>query len=139
VIFFFDRNLGVRLARMLNQFDVNHTIRHLDDDGRFDQRTQDVELVETLASENPKPVFLTADTKMRKKNPEERRALAQSGLTVVFFRKRWHDLSFNDQAWKLLRIWPRVVKETEICRRPTTFEITPRANKVQWIGFTEDL
>ena len=41
--FFFDRNIAARLARMLDQFDDVHTIRHHDDDGRFTPTTPDIE------------------------------------------------------------------------------------------------
>jgi hypothetical protein len=73
---------------------------------------------------------------MYTRNPEERRALAMSGLTCVFFRKGFHSLPFHTQAVKLLTIWPEVVRETSRCTEPTAFEVTPAAKKVQRIGPT---
>jgi hypothetical protein len=139
LIFFFDRNLGVRLARMLDAYDGQHTIRHLDDDTRFPKDVSDMDLIEALSSDEPAPVLVTADVNMYTKNPEERRALARSGLTCVFLRKGFHSQPFHTQAVKLLSIWPEIVRETSRCSEPTAFEITPAARKVQRLCPTRDL
>jgi len=133
--FFFDRNIGVRLARMLDAFDARSTVRHQDDDGRFDEQTTDVDLIRGISHDDPRPVFITADFNIYKKRPDERRALAASGLTVVFLRRRFHQLDFHTQAVKLLSIWPTIVKETSRCREPTAFEVTPTAKKLDRIEY----
>lgn len=137
--FFFDRNIGVRLARMLDSFDPKNQVRHLDDDARFPENIPDIDFIEVLAEDRPKPVLITADTSMYKKNPAERKALVNSGLTIVFLRKGFHNLPFHTQAWKLLRRWPDIVRETSRCREPTVFEIAPSFRKVQRIGPTKEL
>lgn len=137
--FFTDRNIAVRLARMLDAYDAQNTIRHQDDDSRFDKDTSDVVLLKTLGAEDPKPVFITADLNLFKRDPDERRALGESSLTVVFLRKRFHSLPFHTQAVKLLKIWPSIVSETSRARQATAFEITPAATKVQLPGPTAEL
>jgi hypothetical protein len=139
VNFFFDRNIGVRLARMLDAYDKEHVVRHHDDDGRFEPRTRDVEMLRTLAQDVPRPVLVTADLNILQRYPAERKALVASGLTVVFLRKSFHSLPFHTQAVKLLRIWPEIVRETSRVRQPTAFEITSASRKVQRIGLTTDL
>ena len=136
--FFFDRCVPQRLARILDAYDTDNTIIHQDDDSRFDEATPDTLLIETLASEDPKPVFVTADIRMRR-NPVERIALADSDLTVVFLRPAWHDLDFHMQAVKLLKLWPSFVEQVERCREATEFEVTPSAKKLQRLGPTCEL
>lgn len=139
MIFFLDRNIGIRLARMLDAYDAQNTIRHHDEDARFSEQTKDTFLIKTLAGDDPKPVFITADVNMWKRHPDERKALARSGLTVVFLRKRFHHMDFHSQAVKLLGIWPEIARETGRLRRPSAFELTPSARKLQLLGPTEKL
>lgn len=136
--FFFDRNLGKRLAWMLDAYDPDHTVRHLDDDARFSRDDSDIRLVEVLSREQPPTVLVTADVSMRRK-PEERRALAGSGLTVVFLRGSFNNLSFHEQAVKLLRRWPEITRECLRAKVPTAFEITAKASKVQRLWPTSEL
>jgi hypothetical protein len=136
--YFFDRNLAVRLARMLAAYDDGNTIVHQDADNRFTPNTADVELIRALSGDMPPPVFLTADVSQRR-DPVERKALADSGLTVVFFRRGWHQLSFHMQAVKLLTLWPDVVRLTTRARVPTAFEISAAARKVDDLGPTAKL
>jgi hypothetical protein len=136
--FFFDRNIAVRLARMLSALDAQHQVVHQDDDPRFCRRSEDVFIIATLAAEHPKPVFLTADLNMRAKYPHERKALSESGLTLVFFRRTFHNLDFYVQAAKLVKIWPTIVAGTGRCRCPTAFEVTPNAKLVE-LGPTKSL
>lgn len=136
--FFFDRNIAVRLARMLDAYDLDNTVRHQDDDTRFAASSTDIDIIEVLSQEKPRPILITADFSMSRK-PNERAALARSGLTVVFLRKRFHSLPRHDQAVKLLSIWPTIVGETSHCRQPTAFDVTPAARKLNRLCFTADL
>ncbi|NLF31087.1 MAG: hypothetical protein GX591_09400 [Planctomycetes bacterium] len=134
--FYFDNNLPIRLARMLNHFDAGHTVSHITEDRRFQHNTPDVDIIASLAAESPRPVFLTADMSMYRKVPVERLALADSGLTIVFFRRNFDNLDFPTRAWKLVKLWPQIIAETTRCRVPTMFEITAKAEKVQSLGPT---
>jgi len=123
---------------MLAGYETAHRVMHEDDDTRFRPTSEDTFIIEALSHEDPKPVFLTGDLNMRTKYPHERRALAQSGLTVVFFRKTFHNLPVHTQAMKLLKVWPDVVRATSRCRRPTAFEVTANG-RLEQIGPTERL
>jgi hypothetical protein len=138
VNFFFDRCVAVHLARMLDAYDRHNTIAHLDDDRRFCPTTSDIDLIRTIASDDPQPVFLSADKRMRR-DPVERHALAHSGLTIVFLRAGYHDLTFHDQAVKLLTVWPKIVEVVNRVTEPTAFEITPAARKVDRLRKTSEL
>ena len=130
--FFFDRCIPIRLVRMLAAFDPEHEIVHEDDDPRFDPRSEDVFIIETLAGENPKPMFLTGDLNMRSKVPHERKALKESGLKIVFFRKTFHNVSMEDQAVKLIKAWPAIKNATCRCASPTVFEVTVNGKIIRY-------
>src|SRR5688572_24408652 len=118
---------------MLDAYDRDHAVAHLDDDGRVTKDTSDLEWMRTIAADEPKPVLITADVRIRR-DPVERQALRDSGLTVVFFRAGFHDLDMHQQAVKLLTIWPEIVKQVSRVVEPTAFEITPAARKVDRLG-----
>lgn len=136
--FFFDRNIGVRIARMLDAFDSANKVSHQDDDNRFQEQMKDTDIIRLIASDNPAPVFITSDTSMRRR-PEERAALRGSSLTVVFLKRSLANLDFHRQAVKLLKVWPEIVKATKRCKEPTAFEIGPGATKVDLICKTSAL
>jgi len=117
---FFDRNISVHIARMLDHFDRENNIVHQDDDARFMPDSKDVEIIRTLSGESPKPVWVTADIS-QKKNPNERAALGSSGMTI-FFAKR-NQLTPHVQSLKWLAIWPTLVEFAERARVPTAFQI----------------
>jgi len=123
---------------MLDAFDAEHEIVHHDNDARFQKDSKDICIIRTLATEDPKPVFLTSDLNMRTKYPHERKALAGSRLTIVFFRKTFHNVPFHNQAVKLLNAWPSIVEHTSSCTEPTVFDVSPQG-KVHRYAFTKDL
>jgi len=139
VRFFFDRNIPIRLAKMLDAYDAGNIVLHHDQDPRFDEDSADTDIISEISQDKPRPIFITADVNMYTKNPNERIALANSGLTVVFIKKHFTSLSFHQQALKLLTIWPLIVQETTRCRRPTAFEVTPGARKLNLLGLTAGL
>lgn len=120
---------------MLDAYDGRNPVRHLDDDRRFNPRSTDVQIITTVASDDPRPVYVTADLENRTV-PEERAALRDSGMSVIFLRRRFHHLDFHVQAVKLLTLWPQILKECSRCVEPTAFEITPAANKLTRLGPT---
>ena len=128
---------------MLHDIDREHSIVHQDDDNRFEDTSTDVHIINTLAAEEPKPVFLTEDIS-QKKNPEERKALANSGMSIVFWRKL-SQAAHTDQAIRVLAIWPSIVDYCNHCKVPTAFQVPagkipkdlPR--KLDTLGATREL
>ncbi|HUT01676.1 MAG TPA: hypothetical protein VM031_04430 [Phycisphaerae bacterium] len=134
--FLFDHNISVRLARMIDAYDSPNEVRHLSQDERFARGVPDAVLLETIRHDTPRPVLVTRDVAMRT-TPDERKALASSGLTVVFLRFR--NLDFHTQAVRLLKLWPEIVREAEGAKEPTAFEVTAGARKVQRLRPTAEL
>lgn len=136
--YFFDRNIPIRIARMLDAYECVHQVIHQDDDARFSPQTRDIELLESLSAELPKPIFVTADVHIRRR-PHERKALAESELTVVFLKGGFLNQSMHAQAMKILGIWPELVKTTTRAKEPTAFEITAAFKKLNRLGSTASL
>ena len=137
--FFFDRSVPIGIVRVIAFLENKHKLVHQDEDDRFEPDDDDPHILGLLARERPRPVFITVDAGMRRKDSIERRALNKSGLTVIFLRKAF--LAPSDiwsQAIKALQAWPKIVKATRSLKQPTGFEVTAKA-KLENLGPTEKL
>lgn len=112
--FFFDRSMPKRLARMLDIFETMHTVRHHDDDGRFEQDTPDAVWLSTIA-QDPEPWIIISGDGRILKNKAERAALRETGFTFFCMSKQWLHMDLRKEyAWKFLRVWPRIVDNADI-------------------------
>ena len=59
--FFFDRCMPIRVARMINAYEIDHTVRHHDEDSRFHKRTPDDEWITILGQDDPPWIALSGD------------------------------------------------------------------------------
>jgi hypothetical protein len=137
--FFFDRNMSPRLARMMASYaQGEHEVRAHDDDERFTATTPDVEWLGALAADHPPWVILSADGRILR-NRVERQALREANITFVSFG-RWAHMRFPEYAWKLVRVWPELVRVTAACAEtPTIFEVAGgHGTKVNVIQRTSD-
>jgi len=123
---------------MLDAYDRQNTITHLDDDARFEFTTPDVIWINTLAKDDSKPILITADGTIQK-NPTERIALIESSLSIVFVKRSFLKLHFHQQAVKFLQIWPDLINSTGRCKVPTVFEMTAGARKIDRLMATSQL
>ena len=139
MIFFFDENTSPRIARMLAAYDLDSTVRNIHDDKHIFLGTKDIPLLDALRTENPKPVLITADVNMATRHPDERQALANSGLTVVFFTPKFHDLDMHQQAIRALTVWPAIVDAVRRYAVPTAFAIKARSREPIRLGPTSQL
>jgi hypothetical protein len=110
VKFVFDHSLSPSLAEIIGileaQLDAGRTIEHLRE--TYPQKTKDTVWIPGLASMEPRPVVVTADPRIAKSKPE-RTAWLQSGL-VIFFLLSFADHNAVEQAWRLVKWWPDIVK-----------------------------
>jgi hypothetical protein len=137
--FWFDRNIAVNIAHILRAFDKQHEVVHQDDDPRFARTDADTFIIPTVAAEYPRPVFITADISMYARVPLERKALAASGMSIVFFKKGFHSLEYHTQAVKILTVWPKIVEVVADAHVPTAFELTAAMRKPEVICKTCEL
>jgi len=136
VKFFLDANISDRLARILEIFDVENQIRALSDE--FAPNTPDVEWLGTLARESEKSAVLCGDGRILR-NRAEAQVLRESGLTMFVLAPGWMNLRWEDQAWKMLKTWPRIVDNALKVRRPSIFRVPVSGDKVEFLFFTAEL
>jgi hypothetical protein len=105
---------------MIGHFDRENLVVHQDDDNRFDADSEDVHIIRVLSGEPHKPCWITADLS-QKRDPAERAALRDSGMTIFFFKKNNGTPHF--QALKVLSVWPKITELAATARVPTAFEV----------------
>jgi PIN like domain len=111
--FFFDRNMSIYLARMVDVYERGaHMIIHHDDDGRFGPTTPDIDWIGALAADDPVWIVLSGDGRILR-NRAEWAALQEARLTFFCMTKAWTHMSFHEYAWKFLKIWPDVVERAK--------------------------
>lgn len=135
--FFFDRNVPIRLARMIAGYEFSVvSVEHHDD--RFERTTADIDWMQSVAERSEDWAVLSGDGRILR-NPAEQAVLASSGLSFFLLRPGWVNLPVHEQACKLLRVWPKVVDAADGVREPSVFEIPVSAPKVEFRNFTKDL
>jgi hypothetical protein len=107
--FFFDRCMSIRLARMVDIFETDHTVRHHDEDARFTPTSRDVEWIEKLAADDPAWIVISGDGRILKSRAE-RAALLEAKLKFFCLAKAWMNMPFAEYAWKFIRVWPEIVQ-----------------------------
>lgn len=133
--FFFDRNVPIALARMLDHYDRQHDTVYLDD--RFPKTTADSDWLVEIAKWDPKPVVISGDGRILS-NPAERQVLSGLPLSFFVFAEGWCNLAWRERAWKTVKVWPRIV-EAANCRRPTVFRVPMTAQKVEQLWLTAEI
>ena|SRR5947207_12367405 len=108
--FFFDRCVPIRVARMVDAYEVEHTIRHHDDDARFNPKTKDIEWMRALASDGHLAWIIISGDGRILKNSAEAAVLKEVNLTFFSLSKQWPNTPIPDYAWKFMKTWPRIVE-----------------------------
>jgi PIN domain-containing protein len=108
--FFFDNMMSPRLAKMLEAFvEGEHTVRHIRYDPRFRHNTSDAIRIPALADDDIQWSVISGDLWMLS-SPTIIARLHKSRIVFFCMDKNWcSGNTENDQAWKLLRVWPDVV------------------------------
>jgi len=130
VIFFFDENISEYAARMLGAFDRKHEMRPLVD--HFERGTPDTQWIPVVASWDGDPVAVCADGRILK-NEVEKRVLKECGLMFVYLAPGWTHTKWHVYAWKIVKVWPEVVRNVEQAQFPIILEVTTGL-KVQSLG-----
>jgi len=103
-------------------------LAHLDGDEvthlrtNYAQGTLDPIWLRGLGQREPDVIVISADPNITR-SPHERAAWLDSGLTI-FFLKSFADLPIWQQAAKLVKWWPDIVKEAKKAKKGTGFLVT---------------
>lgn len=119
--YFFDESIPPKAASLVEVFDRESLVEaHVD---VFVSGTPDVDWLRELGERNPKPVVVTFDSRILR-NKVERQALRDADLSFVAFAGGWAALSWEDQAWKLLKAWPLIRSALKATRQPVILEVS---------------
>ena len=126
MIYVFDENLPRFLAKMLDAFER----RRKDSDGecchicdRYGFGTTDQQWLSQIKSEAEQGQRFSVISKDRKmqSRPRERIALAQAGCHYFYFGDAWDSHKIEEVAWRLVKVWPKVVDKALNEQVPTMF------------------
>jgi hypothetical protein len=105
---------------MIAQFDrTNQIIAHAD---HFARGTPDEAWVQAVAAMQPRPIVILGDGRILR-NPALKIIAKESNLSYVVMGESFTRTAWNEQAWKFVKVWPEIVKQTKGVRRPTIFDV----------------
>lgn len=111
--FLFDRCFPRPIARMIEQYELNHIVRFLDDDERFRPDSSDVEIIEMLGADSTfRWTLISADTRITRR-PAEFAVLLGVNIKFFYCGRAWFKMSMHEQAWRFVRAWPQLVETAE--------------------------
>jgi hypothetical protein len=133
--FFADESIPRQLVKLVEVFDQTNKIIHLTD--CMQSGTPDKEWMQTISAWTPKPIVLSGDGQILRKQ-HERLMLRDCDLHFVVLSQGWVNLPWEDQAWKMIKVWSAILREVRRARKATIFEITQHL-KVENRGFVSDV
>lgn len=120
--FFLDENMPERATRLLRAFDDHgHSFAYLLE--HFPTRTADVVWLPVVGAWSPRPVILSADSRILTTG-DERTALRNCGCSFVYFGRGWGNTVWEPYAQRLVRYWPDIHARATALTRPTIIEVT---------------
>jgi len=138
VIFFTDENISKRAAYMLDSFERQHQVRaYLD---YFDRGVPDTDWIPVVASwnENDTTVAICGDGRILK-NKVEKQVLKEYNLMFVYLAPGWTNIEWSVFGWKIVKVWPNIVKNVEQASYAMVFEVAVGNLKIQTRGRISNL
>ena len=105
--FFLDKHISIRIAQFLSTIYRNqpHHIAHIQD--RYGNGITDIEWMSRLSSEG-NWIIISADLNILR-NPQERAAWLEAGLTTIFLPEGFTSLGKVRQSCKTICWWPDII------------------------------
>jgi hypothetical protein len=116
VTFFFDNQMSLHLARAVAELERGsnrHQVTHLRD--KFPADMIDPAWIRTLG-EDKDWVIVSADLGITK-NPANRAAWRESGLTAFFLKGGWQNQEIWIYASRFFWWWPKIITQAELAQR----------------------
>jgi hypothetical protein len=119
--YFFDADMSWRLSNMISALeDGIHEVIHITQDQRFSHNnnkygnnTPDIEWLNVLGKDSVEWTAISGDTNIID-TAHERAALVASGITFFAFDDHFSNSQAYDQAFKLIRMWPDIIRHSAI-------------------------
>jgi hypothetical protein len=119
----FDHSISPVLSDIIAALEAKqgtNTVEHLRQ--FYPGEAKDADWLPGVAQVDPGFVVITADPKIAK-SAAERAAWLESGLTI-FFLKSFADLPIIDQAWRLIKMWPEILKKAVKAKKGNGFMVS---------------
>ena len=136
MIFFFDENISYRAVQILEIFDRENEVRAHKD--HFEPSTPDIDWLVQVSGWDTKPVVVCGDGRILSRQ-SERLVLRDCALVFVFLAKGWTNESWHNFAWKIVKVWPDIVRNVSHTRQPAIFEVNCGSLKVERRGLISDI
>ncbi|MBN2020637.1 MAG: hypothetical protein JW749_10490 [Sedimentisphaerales bacterium] len=121
MIFFFDECISEYAARMLGSFDRRNEMRASIDN--FDKGTPDEEWLPKVSSWGDRTVVVSGDARILR-NQVQRQVLKECKIAFVYLAPGWTKLPWEEYAWRIVKVWPDIVKNVEQAPYPSVFEVS---------------
>jgi hypothetical protein len=105
--YFLDNCISFRYAAMLNALEMGKVTSLRE---HYPENTKDPIWLPDLGANGW--TLITVDHAQRRK-PEERQAIVTSGALAFYLAKSFLSLVFEEQAWRLVKLWPEITKVAE--------------------------
>jgi hypothetical protein len=117
--FFFDNQLAPHLASSIDALTRadGHEATHLR--AKFPQNTPDIDWIHALSKEGDW-VLICGDMNITRVKAE-RTVWKNAGLIGFFLKKGWMSQTPWEQAWRLVKWWPSIVKQANIAAPGSTY------------------
>lgn len=127
--FFFDNCVALRIARAIRELAAPQRIEvvHLSD--LFEPNVRDVEWISSLRSEG-NWIIISGDTRISR-NPAERAAWQESGLTAFFLDETWSRKQIWVQSYELVGWFPVIVQTARDCLPGSGFKLPSKGKAPQ--------
>ena len=129
--FFFDNNISHYIVSALHCLSEKDSIRVTSLRKEFEPSIDDITWITSLKDDG-NWVIISGDTRI-KKNPHERAAWIESGLTTFFLARGWMNIPYWEQAHKLVKWWPKIMEQSERVESGNFFEVPVRGDKMKVI------
>lgn len=137
--FFLDRCVPVAIGRALACVVANQRHSVILHDDKFAPATSDVEWLSEIGKWSPKPVVISGDVRILRRQ-DEQRTLIEQDLTFVCLAPGWTAASPDDVTWKFFKAWPEIRDKSISCKLPSIFEVSFGGNlKVELKHLTREL
>jgi len=138
MIFFTDECIPLNAAHMLNHFEQEHEVRGSLD--YFAPGTPDTNWMRVVTSwSNDKATVVVSGDGRILKNRVEKHVLKECGLMFVYLASGWMHLAWRDYGWKIVKVWPDVVRNVVEAPYPMVFDVSVGNLKVRAISRISNL
>ena len=119
--FFIHENFSEVAGLLLKIFDGQSAFELFSD--TYPSGTPDAEWIGCVGKQAQKPFVVSGNDGMLT-NAVARRALKESGCSFVYLSTALARQPWSEQVWKLMRVWPEVVRLAKESTHQCTIEIT---------------